>query len=366
MSVDLYRLDSIEDYEEAIVALEDYVADLVEEFIQAPEGEAYLKTHPEVQNRVGNWINHLIHVGYAYEEPVALPHMTPKHVEDIVTRWFPRKESLENPDAADTAIPELIAFWSFLKRVYPLPCAGQILTFLKQIQPQFKAIMTDPEHFGAAKSFFISSHPEGDMITEEELEAFQAQSNQRRQSSTANPPSAADNVRSLKDMIPLAGDISSGRPDSAKFQNFVSSLLGDLSLGALQIGDTSSGDFEEQLAKLSQSGFRESAALSETEIATLKQQVITEGGPGSILKDFQILLDFVGDTGIVVSGKHCLIPLKHLSELNQSLTAPIQLDLKRPKQKSFPPINGLYLILRASGLGQIVNQGKKEDSGPSP
>ncbi|MDJ0701845.1 MAG: hypothetical protein QNJ46_01075 [Leptolyngbyaceae cyanobacterium MO_188.B28] len=111
MSVDLYRLDSIEDYEEAILALEDYVADLVEEFIQAPEGKAYLENYPAMQEQAGNWIDNLIYFGYAYDEPVALPYMTPEHVEDIVTRWFPRKESLPKPDKVDAAIPELIAFW---------------------------------------------------------------------------------------------------------------------------------------------------------------------------------------------------------------------------------------------------------------
>ena len=35
------------------------------------------------------------------------------------------------------------------------------------------------------------------------------------------------------------------------------------------------------------------------------------------------------------------------------------IDLQRPQQKSYPTINGLYLLLRASCLGRIVHQGKK-------
>ena len=40
MTVNLYKLDSINDYDEAIKALEDYVAELVEEFVEAAEGKA--------------------------------------------------------------------------------------------------------------------------------------------------------------------------------------------------------------------------------------------------------------------------------------------------------------------------------------
>ncbi|ELS01003.1 Plasmid pRiA4b ORF-3-like protein [Xenococcus sp. PCC 7305] len=99
--------------------------------------------------------------------------------------------------------------------------------------------------------------------------------------------------------------------------------------------------------------------LSEDAIALLKQQKITETEPGSILRDFQTLLDFIGQKGIPVSGKHNLLPMKTLAELNQSLSEPITTNLKRPQQKSYPPINGLYLLLRASGLGQIEHRGKK-------
>ena len=99
--------------------------------------------------------------------------------------------------------------------------------------------------------------------------------------------------------------------------------------------------------------------LPEKAIALLQQQKITATEPGTILQDFQTLLDFVGEKGIPVSGKQNLLPMKSLAELNQHLSEPIQIALKRPQQKSYPPINGLYLLLRASGLGQIENRGKK-------
>ena len=117
MSVDLYRLDSIQDYEEAAEALEDYVADLVEEFLEAPEGKAYLGAFSEMQEYVGSWIDNLLHFGYAYDTSVTLPYMTQADVEEIVTELFPRKVSLPNLDEAEIAIPELMAFWQFLNRL---------------------------------------------------------------------------------------------------------------------------------------------------------------------------------------------------------------------------------------------------------
>ena len=87
--------------------------------------------------------------------------------------------------------------------------------------------------------------------------------------------------------------------------------------------------------------------------AILRQQTIDEDSPGTILKDFASLLDFIGGEGIAVSGKHDLLPMKRLPELNAQFTHPIELDLKRPQQKSYPNINGLYLLLRATGLGVV-------------
>ncbi len=48
-----------------------------------------------------------------------------------------------------------------------------------------------------------------------------------------------------------------------------------------------------------------------------------------------------------------------MESINQSLTQPLELHLKRAMQKSYPPINGLYLLLRATGLGVIDAELKK-------
>lgn len=99
--------------------------------------------------------------------------------------------------------------------------------------------------------------------------------------------------------------------------------------------------------------------LSATAIQVLAQQTISATSPGTILDDFQVLLDFIGEKGTAVSNANQLLPIKSLAEINELLSEPIQLSLKRPVQKSYPPIDGLYLLLRASGLGRIGTKGKK-------
>jgi hypothetical protein len=54
-----------------------------------------------------------------------------------------------------------------------------------------------------------------------------------------------------------------------------------------------------------------------------------------------------------------LLPIKSLSELNALLTKPIDLALKRPVQKSFANINGLFMLGRAGGL-LILQRGEKK------
>ncbi|SRR5579883_83811 len=100
--------------------------------------------------------------------------------------------------------------------------------------------------------------------------------------------------------------------------------------------------------------------LSEEEQQLLHQQTMNENNPGTIVQDFQTLLDFLQAKPIEVSSVNNLLPLKVLNELNSRLSHPIEIKLKRPTQKSYPYINGLYLLLRCCGICQIKLKGKKQ------
>lgn len=98
--------------------------------------------------------------------------------------------------------------------------------------------------------------------------------------------------------------------------------------------------------------------LSRHEEILRKITIDRESGPGTILHDFDIMLEYIKERDLRVTGKHQL-PLKSLPEINDRLANPIEHGLQRPQQKSFPHIHGLYLLVHASGLTQVDESGSK-------
>jgi hypothetical protein len=394
MTIDLHQIDSIKDYDRAIEAMERFVEELVEDFAESPEGKAYLAEYPEMEDMIGSWIDNLLYFGYAYES-VTLPRMTKQDVNVILTELFPRKISLMKPEDADTTIPELIAFWQYLKRQYKLRSAEAILKLLKKLQPNYRDIINDSSKFGIAKSFFMAGTESGfDMTSPEGLQAFQEQHNQQlqdnppstssRQATPATasliqsdystflggsdlsfdpsedlemPPGQVINLAEVAEMLDNLPEELANTPEALQLR----SALTFLSTGQLfPEPNVSAPDnfWQEMRSNLWRRFMIGLEPPSEEMIALLQQQQITEIEPGPILKDFQTILEFVGD-GIPVSGVNHLFPLKALPELNERLSTPIPLDLKRPQMKSYPTIQGLYLLLRSTGLAQITAKGKK-------
>jgi len=87
-----------------------------------------------------------------------------------------------------------------------------------------------------------------------------------------------------------------------------------------------------------------------------KTEIGYEQGPGTVLRDFGMFLSYISERRLRVTGTHQL-PLKSLPEINARLTRPIEHGLQRPQQKSLPPIHGLYLLVRASGMTYIDEMG---------
>lgn len=100
-------------------------------------------------------------------------------------------------------------------------------------------------------------------------------------------------------------------------------------------------------------------SFTEDKKLVLQQQTITFNSPGTILQDFQIILEFLQPDGVEVSSTYHHFSLKYLQQLNSRLSYPIETNLKRPQQKSYPYIHGLYFVLRTSGLSQVITQGRK-------
>jgi hypothetical protein len=98
----------------------------------------------------------------------------------------------------------------------------------------------------------------------------------------------------------------------------------------------------------------------------LRDQVVTADMPGPVLHDFGVLLDAIGPDGVEAGGKYHLIPIKLIGELDRRLSRPLELELKRPQIRSHPYLQGLNLLLRASGLGRVEGTGAKARLGVDP
>ena len=102
----------------------------------------------------------------------------------------------------------------------------------------------------------------------------------------------------------------------------------------------------------------------------LRDQVITADQPGPVLRDFRVLLEFLTPKGVEAGGKYNLLPLKCIGELDRRLSRPLHLEMKRPQLRSHPYLQGLHLLLRASGLCRVEGAGSRarlvlDPSGPA-
>jgi len=90
----------------------------------------------------------------------------------------------------------------------------------------------------------------------------------------------------------------------------------------------------------------------------LQHLTINEEEPGSVLHDFGVMLDVLHSNSTILTASEQL-PLESITQINERLAHPLKLALKRSQQKSYPYIQGLYLLLRASGLTYVDSSGKK-------
>ena len=82
----------------------------------------------------------------------------------------------------------------------------------------------------------------------------------------------------------------------------------------------------------------------------LTQKQIAEGNPGTILTDVNTLLEFVGPAGIATKSRNASIPADQLPELNQRVSHPIELSLKRALLRDYPNLAGVFILLRVMEL----------------
>ena len=153
--------------------LEEYIHELMAEFGESPEAEAFMTKFDTSLS----WPATYMH--YAAQYFCATPAtVTPAETAEILFEIFPRKVSVE-PDAAQEIVAELRAFWQFLKRTRSLEKADTILDLLTdEDADRLEAELADPENFGMAKSIFTAGANAGfDMTNEADVNRFMLEYN---------------------------------------------------------------------------------------------------------------------------------------------------------------------------------------------
>jgi hypothetical protein len=85
----------------------------------------------------------------------------------------------------------------------------------------------------------------------------------------------------------------------------------------------------------------------------LTEQRIALGSPGTILRDVDTMLEFVGSSGIVTKSRNASLPAERLPELNLKASHPIELGLKRALLRDYPNLAGIFILLRVMDLLQM-------------
>ena len=63
-------------------------------------------------------------------------------------------------------------------------------------------------------------------------------------------------------------------------------------------------------------------------------QPMDDGESGTMVRDFEPLLAFIGDNTPPVGPKYPLLPMGSLAPLNAQMTRPMQLGLQRPQPRA--------------------------------
>lgn len=175
MTFDLHHIDHLDSMEESADAeFDDYRAELLELFENSPEGQQHREKYPNG----GWWIEMFMDYAFRYQG-CSIPKLKLEDVDELLTDVLIRKISLQKREEALDAIPELVAFWSFIKREFRTRNAGPILKYLETCSPdEFADAMFDPHQAGMAKSFFMQGNAAGfDMTDKKQIDQFMVLNN---------------------------------------------------------------------------------------------------------------------------------------------------------------------------------------------
>ncbi|HLZ62629.1 MAG TPA: hypothetical protein VKR06_37260 [Ktedonosporobacter sp.] len=141
---------------------EAYIDQLMELFVQSPEGQQLWSEGIEP-----GWASMMMDFGMNYLS-LTPPHMSPDDLREVLFDLVPRKVST-SADDAEEIVRELRAFWSFLQREFHLENAEACLKLLdERAVRELKKQLGNPANFGIAKSFVMMGMERGFDLSSEE------------------------------------------------------------------------------------------------------------------------------------------------------------------------------------------------------
>lgn len=82
----------------------------------------------------------------------------------------------------------------------------------------------------------------------------------------------------------------------------------------------------------------------------ITKKVITLDGNETITENINRIINHIQTHKVLATKAKRYFGMKHLKELNDILVRPLEIISARPVQKSYPNLNGLYLLLRTMGI----------------
>ena len=174
MTFDLFEQDRVlrEEFDPYDSRYEDFFDRYCDEVLDAFKASPEAVSLQGPDRNAGGWAFHFTR--YVLNRlGLGLSEVRRSELEEIVGVEFPRHVSITDAANADTIIPELEAFWMFLKREYALPQADSLIRLLTRYQPGYRERMLDPANFGPAKGFVMAGQAAGfDMTDEAQMQQF--------------------------------------------------------------------------------------------------------------------------------------------------------------------------------------------------
>ncbi len=132
------KLDPCEDYDETLEILEKWLKKTTPEFLKSPEYKSLAKVN---QKGRGEWFAFFMEITLGYDG-CKLADIEAVSVQETLEDLFPRKLICSDTQAK-TIVPELIAFWQFLRRECgdkKLEHAAEIVSYLESIKKDYLRI----------------------------------------------------------------------------------------------------------------------------------------------------------------------------------------------------------------------------------